>query len=100
MKRKETIHRRRIEIGCLRTSIHVCYFSNLPVTKITIECFCVFKRCFNQSISYIQPERKEQYYKEKKKIKMLAIVDQYKKSVKRKRIGIDFLRTAFHGGDL
>ena len=74
MKRKETIHRRRIEIGCLRTSIHVCYFSNLPVTKITFECFCVFKRCFNQSISYIQPERKEQYYKEKKKIKMLAII--------------------------
>ena len=50
MKRKETVHRRkRIEIDCLRTFFHVDYFSNLPVTKITIEFSCPIKRCFNQS---------------------------------------------------
>ena len=67
-KKKEKI----IQIECLRTAIHVDNAWHIPLRKITIESWCLIKRCSNHSRTIIQQRKNKrqrtQIPKRKKKI--------------------------------
>jgi len=107
-KKRET---KELKLKCLRTVCHVGDAGHRPLRKITIEHWCITKRCSNHSITRIQQrknkETKNKYQKKKrigKNISGIQFViikwkhykEQYTK--KEKRIEIEWLRTASHVG--
>ena len=63
---------KELKLKWLRTFSHVGYTGHHPLRKITIEQFCIIKRCSNHSITRIQQRKKKrqrtQIPKRKKKI--------------------------------
>ena len=68
-KNKET---KELKLKWLRTAFHVGYTGHRPLRKITIERWCIIKRCFNHSRTIIQKGKKETQNKNTKTKKKIG----------------------------
>ena len=103
-----------MKLKWLRTVSHVGYTGHRPLRKITIERWCIIKRCSHHSIPRIQQRKKKrqrtQIPKRKKRIgnnilvgyslldtKMENYTEQYTNNKKEtKELKLKWLRTAIH----
>ena len=101
-KKRET---KELKLICLRTGCHVGNAWHRPLRKITIEHWCITKRCSNHSITGIQQRKKKrqrtQIPKGRRKLEIILVwyslldtkmenyKEQYTNNKRRQRIEIE-----------
>ena len=73
-KKRET---EELKLKWLRTVCHGGYTGHRPFRNITIERFCITKRCSNHSITIIQKRKKETEQIQKKRIKIKLAIQKF-----------------------
>ena len=103
-----------MKLKWLRTGCHVGYTEHRPLRKITIEHWCMHKRCSNHSMTIIQQKKnrdKEQIPKGRRKLEIILVwysllytktenyKEQYTNKKGDKELKLKCLRTVLHGGN-